>query len=60
MRRSDPQVELASGEYDRRKAKGYQLGIVVIERLFKLRPNSLRNYRANYYSRKVRPCRKFC
>src|SRR4029453_3690855 len=29
MRRIDPQVKLASGEKNRRKAKGYQPGIVV-------------------------------
>jgi hypothetical protein len=53
--RLNPTVELASGEYDRRKRNGQlQPGIAVIERLFGLRPGTLANYRANYLSRKAR------
>jgi hypothetical protein len=52
MRRSDPRLALASGEYDRRKANGQQQpGIAPIARLFGLRPKQLANYRANNLSR---------
>jgi hypothetical protein len=55
MRQPNPKVELASGEYDRRRTNGIrEPGIAHIERLFKLRPRQLRNYRANYLSRKER------
>jgi hypothetical protein len=55
MRTPDPKVEVASGEFDRRKANGLrQPGIAHIGRLFKLRPRQLANYRANYISRKER------
>jgi hypothetical protein len=52
----NPKAEVASGEYDRRRAAGIQQpGIGHIERLFKLKQGQLRHYRANYVSRKRRP-----
>jgi hypothetical protein len=56
MKAPNPKTEIASGEYDRRKAAGLQQpGIAYIERLFKLKPGQLKNYRANYVSRRQRP-----
>jgi hypothetical protein len=53
MRQPNPKVELASGEYDRRRANGIrEPGIAIIERLFGLPPGQLKNYRANHLSRK--------
>jgi hypothetical protein len=52
MRQLNPKVEQASGEYDRLKAKGYEPGIDHVARLFRIKPNALRNYRANYISRR--------
>jgi len=43
---------MASGEYDRRKEKGIMPGIDQIARLHGISPRTLRNYRANYLSRK--------
>jgi hypothetical protein len=55
MRQVNPRFEVASGEYDRRRAAGIALpGISVVERLFKLRPRQLEYYRANYISRRGR------
>jgi hypothetical protein len=51
MRQPNPKVELASGEYDRRKKNG-QPGIAIIARQFGISHQQLRNYRANYVSRK--------
>jgi hypothetical protein len=59
MKTPNPKAEIASGEYDRRKAAGFQQpGIAHVERLFGLRPGQLKNYRANYVSRKQRPAGK--
>ena len=56
LRPVNPKAEVASGEYDRRRTAGIQQpGVQHIERLFKLRQGQLRNYRANYLSRKSRP-----
>jgi hypothetical protein len=55
VREPSLKAALASGEFDRRRAAGIQSpGIVVMERLFKLRPQQLKYYRANYLSRKRR------
>jgi hypothetical protein len=51
MRAVNPNVELASGEYDRRLQVMNQPGINVVARLFGIRPKTLSNYRANYLSR---------
>ena len=49
----NPMVELADGEYQRRKESGItQPGITHVERLFNLKPGQLWHYRANTYSRK--------
>jgi hypothetical protein len=48
----NPRAELASGEYDRRRAAGVQQpGVEHIERLYDLKRGQLRHYRANYISR---------
>ena len=48
----NPKAEVASGEYDRRRAAGIQQpGIGHIERLYDLKRGQLRHYRANYISR---------
>jgi hypothetical protein len=53
----NPRIEAASGEYDRRRANGVQQpSIDAVARLFKVNPQALRNYRANWISRK-RPIR---
>jgi hypothetical protein len=53
MKQPNPKVEIASGEYDRRRANGIrEPGIALIERMFGLRPRQLAHYRANYLSRK--------
>jgi hypothetical protein len=53
MRKVNPLAEVASGEFDRRKQTGIRTpGIQNMERLFRLKPNQLKNYRANY-SRKA-------
>lgn len=51
MREVDPRVELASGEFDRRKASVQQPGIDAVARLFGVSRRKLVNYRANYISR---------
>jgi hypothetical protein len=50
----NPKVELASGEYDRRKLTGILPGTDQVAKLFGVRPETLRNYRANHISRKPR------
>ena len=48
----NPKAQVASGEFDRRRAAGIQQpGIQHIERLFELKQGQLRHYRANYISR---------
>jgi hypothetical protein len=48
MRKSNPLSEVASGEFDRRKQTGIRApGIQNMERLFRLKPNQLRHFRAN-------------
>jgi hypothetical protein len=54
-RRINPKVELASGEYDRRKQNGLDPGIKFIARICGVPANALKNYRANYISRKKKP-----
>lgn len=57
MRQPNPMLELACGEYDiaKREANGsQQITTKIIEKRLGLRPNQLRNYRANYLSRKTR------
>jgi hypothetical protein len=55
MRQPNPKVEIASGEYDRRKRAGIrEPGIELVARMFNLRPEQLKNYRANYLARKKR------
>jgi hypothetical protein len=51
-RTPNPKVEVASGEFDRRRAAGIQQpGVEHIERLYDLKRGQLRHYRANYISR---------
>ena len=54
MRQPNPIVELASGEYDRRKMNnpGVQVALFPVARLFNIPPKKLVNFRANYVSRK--------
>jgi hypothetical protein len=53
QRQPNPKLEVASGEYDRRKANGIrEPGISVISRLFGVSERALKNYRANHISRK--------
>lgn len=55
MRQPDPKVQLASGEYDRRvQVVRKQVSVRQVAQLFSIPPNRLRNYRANYVSRKGR------
>jgi hypothetical protein len=54
MRTIDPKVEVASGEFDRRKTNGIRPSIRAVAQLFDITPNKLANYRANYLSRKSR------
>jgi len=61
MRQVNPNLHIASGEYDIEKRKAIQLGlsqritIPIMERRLGLKPNQLANYRANYLStRKLR------
>lgn len=52
----DPQIELASGEYDRRVLMiGKAASVKAVAAWFGVSYNKLVNYRANYISRKVRP-----
>jgi hypothetical protein len=51
VKQPNQKIELASGEYDRRKRKGFEPGIAPVARLFKVKEKSLRNYRANHISR---------
>ena len=52
----NPKVELASGEYDRRKLANptVQMPIAPVARLFGIPTARLANYRANYLSRSKR------
>lgn len=52
----NPRVELASGEYDRRKLANpmVQMPIAPVARLFGIPTAKLANYRANYLSRRER------
>jgi len=50
----NPKIELASGEYDRRKQRGIIPSVDAVARLFGVIPKALKNYRANYVSRKKR------
>jgi hypothetical protein len=52
LKQINPKVELASGDYDRRKEKGIIPSVAVIARIHGIKHNQLRNYRANYISRK--------
>jgi hypothetical protein len=54
MRRPNPVVELASGEFDRRKASIKQPGVAIVARHYGISPQQLLNYRANYISRNKR------
>jgi hypothetical protein len=51
VRQVDPMVELASGEYDRRKGVVGQAALLPVARLFGVPYRKLVNYRANYVSR---------
>lgn len=56
-RRENQKVALADGYYSiakwkaRRSGKPHTVTLAGINRKFKLKPNQLRNYRANHYSR---------
>lgn len=53
MRQINPVVEVASGEYDRRKKAGiYYPGIELVAGKFGISGKALQNYRSNYISRK--------
>jgi hypothetical protein len=54
MRKENLMVALASGEFDRRKARMPYPGLTVVARLFKIPVRKLENYRANHISRKHR------
>jgi hypothetical protein len=52
MRQTNPKLEIASGEFDRRAQMIKQPGISVVARQFGVSEKALRNYRANNISRK--------
>jgi hypothetical protein len=60
MREPNPKLALASGEYDLAKSEAVASGrartvtIALVGKRLRLRPRSLANYRANYYSRRSR------
>jgi hypothetical protein len=54
-RQVNPKAQVASGEFDRRRQAGVtQPGVENIGRQFGLKQGQLRNFRANYVSRKRR------
>jgi hypothetical protein len=55
MKQINPKVELASGEYDRLLGMpGWKPTIRIVARRCRISERALRNYRANYISRKER------